>query len=454
VNSNSTPGTKPDTSTNPEIPRPMRYMRVTSSAGTVFTDANGVFNFAGATGPLSCTFFYDGTFNNVDNDAGSEYSLVSSLTGTGNSVLMNPTSTATITSQSNAFYAVNEDRDWIRAANPADNKADFVHDANVNQASTCNAFYDGASINFFSAGGGCNNTAYSTVITHEDGHWMNDQYGSGNGFDGFGEGNADVLAMYVHDNPIVGDDFFTTGGDIRTGLNLRQYCGDGNGGCYGEVHADGEVLMGVLWKVRANLNTSLGNTLGDTTSNLLWSGWMNAYNQTTIHSVIETQWLTLDDDNGNLGDGTPNVNEIDAAFVTQGFPGFLPPPPPPGATATPRNGTGVNPNIFVSLSLPVIGTNWLSKADATAQGAGGFVFLFAFDGALIPGALTNFGELLVNVGTPLEYLNFGFAPVANFSAAIPSDPAIAGFVISAQVYYDNPVGGPFLTNAIDLVLGS
>ena len=49
---------------------------------------------------------------------------------------------------------------------------------------------------------------------------------------------------------------------------------------------------------------------------------MNAYNQTQIKSIIETQWLTLDDDNGNINDGTPNYSDIDDGFREQGFPGF------------------------------------------------------------------------------------------------------------------------------------
>ena len=61
------------------------------------------------------------------------------------------------------------------------------------------------------------NTAYSTVVVHEMGHWMNDRYGSGNGGDGFGEGNADNFATYITDQPIVGEDFCGTGCHVRDG---------------------------------------------------------------------------------------------------------------------------------------------------------------------------------------------------------------------------------------------
>jgi hypothetical protein len=48
--------------------------------------------------------------------------------------------------------------------------------------------------------------------------------------------------------------------------------------------------------------------LGDLAADTIFIGWMNAYNQSTIHSVIETQWLTLDDDDGDINNGTPNLD--------------------------------------------------------------------------------------------------------------------------------------------------
>jgi len=322
VVSNATPGTRPDKTGNPPVQMPMPYMRVTSSAGTTFTDANGAFNFPGASGPLNVTVDYRGTFNRVFNDAGAEYTLTQSLTGTGNTVVMNPSPTQQITAQANGYLHINTVRDYIRGVTPADSTADFEAISNVNLNSTCNAFFSGSSVNYYLAGGGCVNTAYSTVIAHEFGHWLNVLYGTGNGSDGMGEGNADVFAMYVFDDAIVGREFCGSTCDVRDGNNLRQFCGDTNPGCHGGVHADGEVWMGAAWKVRDNLDTTLGGSAGDATADALFMGWMNAYNQQTIRSIIETQWLTLDDDDGDIGNGTPNYGDIDAAFRTQGFPGF------------------------------------------------------------------------------------------------------------------------------------
>ncbi|QDU68723.1 hypothetical protein [Engelhardtia mirabilis] len=331
VLTNATPGTQPDSASNPEVQVPAAYMRVDSSAGSVFTDQNGFFNFPGVSGPLNVTFQYEGSFNDVFNDQGAEHVITQSLSGTGNTVLMNPTGDAQVTSQSNVFVTLNAMRDWIRSLNPTDGAMDFVNNSEVNEdftdfgtftISNCNAFYDGSSTNYFLPGGGCVNTAYSTVIAHEQGHWLNDRYGSFNGSDGFGEGNADVFAMYLFDTPIVGSGFSGGSTIIRSGENTLQYCGDGNGGCYGAVHTDGQVHMGAMWKVRRNLQTKYGTAVGGLVADQLLSGWMNGYDQGTIDSVIEIQLLTLDDNDGNIDNGTPNYAEIDGAFLEQGFPGY------------------------------------------------------------------------------------------------------------------------------------
>jgi hypothetical protein len=239
---------------------------------------------------------------------------------------MNPGAIATVTAEANVFNTVDKQRDWVRSINPADGTLDFVHVAIVNLNQTCNAFFDGSQINFFAAGGGCPNTAYSTVVSHEDGHWANQVYGTGNGSDGMGEGNADSWAEYVWDTNVIAAGFFGPGTELRDGTNTRQFCGDCCGGCYGEVHTDGEVWMGTVWKVRTRLDNSNGQAAGDLIANTLFLSWMESYNQSQIKSVIETQWLTLDDVDGNINNGTPHFNDIDLGFRDQGFPGVVPLP--------------------------------------------------------------------------------------------------------------------------------
>ena len=346
VRTMATPGTLPDVAGNPATSQPMAYARCTAGATTVYADANGNFNFPGLNGPVSVSFAYAGSYASVNYQPGADYALSQTLSGTGNLVLLNPSPSATITSQANSFVGSSLMRDWIRGLNPSDVHGDFLTMANTAVAGTCNAYYDGSSINFFNAGGGCVDTSYSTVVSHEQGHWMNDRYGTGNGPDGMGEGNADTWSMYIWDTPIMGDGFFGPGSNVRSGWNTRQFCGDTHPGCYGEVHADGEVWMGASWKIRNNLNTTLGNAQGDLTANQLFLGWMNAYNQTQIRSIIETQWITLDDDNGTITDGSPHFTDIDNGFRAQGFPGLNPCPLVSNVCTATVNSTGLAAHMY------------------------------------------------------------------------------------------------------------
>ncbi len=320
----ATPGNAADHAGNPPVQMVVPYARVTSSAGTVYSDENGDFNFPGVNSPLDITVEYRGTFANCNHDQGSDYitTFPSVQPNSNSTLLMNAAPSEYVTAQANAYLSTGSLRDWIRDRIPSDATADFLAPANCNLDASCNAYFDGSSTNYYNKAGSCNNTAFSVIVSHELGHWLNVRYGTGNGSDGMGEGNADVFALYQYDDAVNGNYFFTSGGFVRTGNNNRQYCGDGNGGCYGQVHTDGEVWMGAAWKIREQLNLSLGNAMGDMTADLLFLGWMNTYNQTQIHSIIETQWLTLDDDDGNINNGTPNYNAIDTGFEIQGFPGF------------------------------------------------------------------------------------------------------------------------------------
>jgi hypothetical protein len=326
VSTMATPGVYPDSGTNPEASEPMRYARVQSSAGTVYTDANGNFNYPGVTGPLLCTFNCVGTYNNVQNAAGAAYQLQASLTGTGNAVLLNTPNDEFSTAQSNAFQRINTMRDWVRSVNPLDATADFVHTAQVNTSGSCNAFFQGSLISFYRAGGTCPNMAYSTIVAHEDGHWLNVLYGIGNNSDGMGEGSADTFALMAFNDQYVGRDFFAVGQHLRNGENTVQFCGDCCSACHGGYHNDGEVMMGACWKTRRNLINTIGSGPGDALADALFLGWHNGYDQAQIKSVIESQFLTLDDNDGNINNGTPHFQQIDLAFREQGFPGvqFVP----------------------------------------------------------------------------------------------------------------------------------
>lgn len=321
-----TPGTLPDTSGNPTQKFLLSRGDVNSGVGNTDTDTAGqwTITYSGtATQTVTWTFSNASTYAHVDDQGGSDFTRSKSVTpGVKDYTGINTSPTQYNTAEMNAQRNGVLFREWVKTLDSADTKMDFLQRLNVNQNSSCNAYYNGTSTNYYRAGGGCNNTCYSTVVAHEVGHWANDKYGSGNGSDGFGEGAADAFAMYIFDTPIVGEDFFTSGGDIRNGNNTRQYCGSCGAGCYGEVHADGEVLMGAFWKVRDNLNITLGDASGDLVADTLYHAWFTGYNANKICDTNETQILTLDDDNGNIDDGTPHSTDIENGFEAQGYPGY------------------------------------------------------------------------------------------------------------------------------------
>ena len=127
----------------------------------------------------------------------------------------------------------------------------------------------------------------------------------------------------------------------------------------------------------------------------------------------------------------------------------------PEARATIRNGSGLNPVIFTSTSLPYLGTTWTTEIDGGAIGGAGLTFVVGYT-APISGIVLHFGELLLDPSSAwiLTSLSFGGAGISSHSVPVPNDPSLAGFMFSTQGFLNNVAGSGSgrLTNAIDLEL--
>ena len=311
---------------------PAPHVRIESDQGTISADAEGNFWYPLGNTLTNVLIRYDGPWCEVSNEIGPDYGLIeSTVSGSGVKLVMNQvnTSVETQTAQGNAYWAVNRMHDWIKDVIPGDPHPDFTVDAEVNWTyDACNAFYTGSSldvsIEFMLSSGlkPCGNTAYTTVVWHEFGHWLNDEYDSGNPSNGFGEGCADIYALYLADRQFIGEDLYGAGTHIRDASDAKSFCGDANLGCYNDPHDDGEPLMGAAWWVRTRLKDSYGVAQGAWTADALFLSWLNAYDDDEIKTLIRTHWLVLDDDDGNLKNGTPHYPEINAGFVDQGFPSY------------------------------------------------------------------------------------------------------------------------------------
>ncbi|HZN04322.1 MAG TPA: hypothetical protein VFD06_12140, partial [Candidatus Polarisedimenticolia bacterium] len=356
-----TGGVHPRTVTDPEVVRPFTNVQVTTTAGQVATGEGGTFAYPG--GPaftsLDGPFFRPScvgcsnplrAFAYVDRGTG-DLSL-----GTGGiDVIGNGASTP---AERNSFFHLNRVRSlaskWL--AIPWLGTTIRI---NVNIPDVCNAFWNG-SANFFRSGGGCNNTGeIADVMYHEWGHGLD---GNTNGGDSStGEATGDIVSMSVVHDPHLGPGFDITGASVRildsnlVGYqarvnNLDTFClvctGQCENGPFGhEVHCEGEIYGQTHWDMTQALVAKHGFNTGWQTAERLFFLSL-PQNDTMVPSSAQSAYsayLAVDDDNGNLTDGTPNCLEIYNAFNAHGIAGTAcagntagcARPPQPSLTATP-----------------------------------------------------------------------------------------------------------------------
>ena len=194
---------------------------------------------------------------------------------------------------------------------------------NINLNSVCNAYYIPAdtSINFFVAGSGCSNTGQiADVVFHEYGHRVtNARYQQAAGqntniVDGsLSEGFADLNSAFIRDDPRIGIGFFGNNNRIiRSCENSKKWPRDINQ----DIHISGEIISGAFWDLRKLIGHDTAEHLfhfmeyqmpdgvGITDSASLEEAFAN-----TLTATILT-----DDDDNNLSNGTPHLNEILSAF--------------------------------------------------------------------------------------------------------------------------------------------
>ncbi|MBX3464730.1 MAG: hypothetical protein KF830_16290 [Planctomycetes bacterium] len=185
----------------------------------------------------------------------------------------------------------------------------------VNWNSTCNATYGGNAMRFYLAGGGCSNTAFSTVIAHEWGHGLDDRYGGITNVtgDGLSEGWGDIIGMYLVDSNLLGSGFQSPGSPLRNGVNSRTYPQTGQ-----SVHTAGQVWMGFAWDLRTRLRTAFGTPQAIAISNDIVIGSIVADAENQVDAVREV--FVADDDDGNLLNGTPHYAQLSGAAIAKNLP--------------------------------------------------------------------------------------------------------------------------------------
>ena len=260
------------------------------------------------------------------------------------------------------FYHVNRAKEIGRGWLPANAWLNAKLTVNVNLNQTCNAYWNGSTLNFFRSGGGCGNTGeLPGVSLHEWGHGMDSNDGNGSSTDnGTGETYGDFSAALSTHASCTGAGFIgsncggygnacTSCTGIRdidwakhsanvpsTVSNFTQVrcpaAGGYPGPCNREGHCESLVSSEALWDFAARDLPSPGSGAAWSVVDRLWylgrSTSTGAFTCTTggtwtsTGCAAGTNWRTMraaDDDDGNLANGTPHSCNLFAAFNRHGI---------------------------------------------------------------------------------------------------------------------------------------
>jgi hypothetical protein len=299
------------------IPMPGLVVAV-PGLGNFTTDNNGQFTIDIASPVTIAVGALDGRHHNPISGANAPAANVTVNPGVPATIdLYSAAATGNEIAHTTTSYFVDRTNEWCRTI--LGNSTQLATASNVavtvNIASTCNAYYTGNTINFYQAGGGCSNTAFSTVVSHEWGHGIDERYGgiSNTVAEGMSEGWGDILGCYLMDTPLLGSGFQTAGVALRRGDNTFTYPYSGS-----SPHAAGQVWMGFAWRLRERLRAAVGTPQAIAISEDIVVSTLLANASTRPDGVREV--FIADDNDGNLLNGTPNYDYLAGAAQDKAIP--------------------------------------------------------------------------------------------------------------------------------------
>ncbi len=349
------------------------------NGGVKTTDANGNYNYSGGVAEINLS----GRYINMHDNCGNIL-LTDSTTGdldfggSGGTDCTTPGFGGpgnTHSSRSGFYHLTNINR---KAATflPGNAWLDGTLTANMNINDTCNAFWNGSTVNFYRSGGGCANTGeIAAVFLHEWGHGMDENAGGAPPENGSGEALADTFAFLETKDACIGDNFllgtpcnncnpdcsgvrdiaaFSQGGistiarpdtvASNTGINCDRFaCPYKVFGIFPyqgpmgyEGHCESYIASGATWDLTQRLVQDTGDPAGWATMDEIWYSTLNpsksAYRvasggkcnpNANVDGCAASNWYTVflaaDDDDGNLANGTPNGCRIWDAFDAHGI---------------------------------------------------------------------------------------------------------------------------------------
>jgi hypothetical protein len=299
----------------PEASMAMPYSEASIGGTTAYADVHGDFTIPnGGSAPVTVTSPMRGLYFDVDNLQGDEETLTQVVTppGPADFVHNSANNSEAVRAQVNGYIQANIVRDFCLTYNPSyptiAGQTHFPVRVMSTDSDWCpgNAWYDYGSITFCAAGSGYANYAFSNIVHHEYGHHIVHCGGSEQG--AYGEGMGDTMGMLIADDPVHG---YGADGDCNSGHRTAD--NDFQYPCNGEVHYCGQLLSGCIWSVRNELFNTHPSDYLEILSNLTINSVL-LHNGDQITPDITIDFLTLDDDNSDIYDGTPHCEEICAGF--------------------------------------------------------------------------------------------------------------------------------------------
>ncbi len=298
---------------------PLPFLKLTTASNqTIVTDSNGIVI---TTLPSNVTASLQGLYCGVKRSDAASASVFTPLSNAAASFTFDDNNSNA--AERNAYYSVNVARSFIHRLDPALTELNRYMRVNVNLASTCNAFYDpdSISLNFFSAGSGCSNTAeIADVVFHEFGHrvqhavFTQDLLADSNIVNSaMGEGFSDVYSAFMRDDPRIGVTFFGNNSDLlRNCENTKQWPTD----ISGDPHVSGEIIAGAFWDLRKAIGLDVTTRLFQTMMHRHPDGADAFSSEGLMEAFLQTLNATIltDDDDNNLTNGTPHYKQIVEAF--------------------------------------------------------------------------------------------------------------------------------------------
>ena len=293
---------------------PVKHLKVNTERGAQYTDAEGNVEQGGSRAPTLKGI--RGQFVNIYNYSGPSISeqanlknetWIMDLGSSDNQQAWNDKYTSQLMVYHHTNAVVNKAKQYI---NSSWLKANLR--ANVNLRKTCNAHWDGRSVNFYSGNAKCANTGLlADVIYHEWGHGLDAKTG-GIRDRAYSEGFGDIIALVMTGSPRLGVGFFVESGNwVRDISEPKVYPKD-----RGEVHAEGLIIASTFWDLYVAFKEKYGEPKArDIIANYAFKMIYTADRYTEVYDAL----LAIDDDDGNLNNGTPHLCLLNPIFKDHGL---------------------------------------------------------------------------------------------------------------------------------------